>query len=159
MSTGQLSTTFDAGLAAVQELSAARARLKDVAHSTFKRKKRRMRYKAGAHPQVIARRKRLEDFRRLHRLDEASLSRADKYLRRKYGITLAERDSMLAAQGGRCATCEADSPGGRRGWHTDHDHDNGKVRGILCRPCNVALRRGITPEILRRMADYLEGNR
>lgn len=35
---------------------------------------------------------------------------------------------------GRCEICQRD------GWvDVDHDHVSGKVRGLLCRGCNVSL--------------------
>lgn len=61
---------------------------------------------------------------------------ANSHLRRAYGITLAQRDEMLARQGG-CALCGTTDPLGR--WHVDHDHQTNAVRGILCHKCNVKL--------------------
>lgn len=61
--------------------------------------------------------------------------------RRRYGITRADYDAMLAAQGGHCAVCPRTEPGGRgRYFHVDHDHQTGKVRGLLCHEHNTALR-------------------
>ena len=60
-------------------------------------------------------------------------------LQHEYGITLKEWNRMLARQGHRCAICRADSPGTSKGWHTDHNHVTGRVRGILCKNCNTAL--------------------
>lgn len=66
-------------------------------------------------------------------------------LKHKYGITLADYAAMLAAQGGGCAICGRHDPGGRPrtdGTITmavDHDHITGKLRGLLCRRCNVIL--------------------
>ena len=61
----------------------------------------------------------------------------DNYLRRKYNITEAEYDALLAAQGGVCAIC-GKRPGRVR-LGVDHDHATGKVRGLLCVRCNKAL--------------------
>jgi hypothetical protein len=58
-----------------------------------------------------------------------------------YDLTIEEFEAMLAAQGGVCAIC-AGPPGGR--WNrlfVDHDHETGKVRGLLCHLCNAALER------------------
>jgi hypothetical protein len=55
------------------------------------------------------------------------------HLRRRYGITGAEYDVMVEAQGGVCPGC------GGEPRHVDHDHKTGKVRGILCFNCNQAL--------------------
>lgn len=39
----------------------------------------------------------------------------------------------------------------------DHDHADGKLRGLLCRQCNVALGQlKDSPELIRRAADYLD---
>lgn len=58
----------------------------------------------------------------------------------KYGITCEERDAIIAEQGGLCAICGSDDPGGRWGaWHTDHCHQTNKVRGMLCDACNRGL--------------------
>lgn len=64
----------------------------------------------------------------------------NNYLRRFYGITLDQRDQMIADQDYKCKCCGIDlrdiAPN-----HVcvDHCHKTGKVRGILCRKCNVSL--------------------
>lgn len=62
----------------------------------------------------------------------------------KYGITIEERDAMVAAQNGLCAICgKAPNPEWKRPedrvLHCDHNHETGQVRGMLCGPCNKAL--------------------
>lgn len=72
---------------------------------------------------------------------------------RKYNITRAQYDDMLAQQGGRCASCPRTEPGGRGAYfHVDHDHQTGKVRGLLCFGCNTALR---DTAIMRGLLEYL----
>lgn len=53
----------------------------------------------------------------------------------KYGVTREIYAAMVAAQDGRCAVC------GERPDRLciDHDHETGKVRGLLCSSCNIAL--------------------
>lgn len=94
----------------------------------------------------------------------------DADLRRKYGITLADYRDLLERQGGVCAICQKPPGESRPGQGrvqgrpvrpllaVDHDHETGKVRGLLCIPCN----RGIgfledDPQIISRAADYLRG--
>lgn len=84
---------------------------------------------------------------------------------KKYGLMQADYEALLASQGGRCAICRTDdaqihtSKRGLKGaFHVDHDHRTGKVRGILCGPCNQGLGRfKDNPEALRRAAAYLDG--
>jgi hypothetical protein len=56
------------------------------------------------------------------------------HLKRNYGLTLEAFDALLAAQGGGCAIC-----GRTDADNVDHHHETGRVRGILCFPCNVAV--------------------
>lgn len=56
------------------------------------------------------------------------------HLRHRYGITVDDFDHMFAEQDGVCAICRA-APAA----HVDHDHDTGRVRGLLCFNCNGAL--------------------
>lgn len=88
-----------------------------------------------------------------------------RMLEREYGITQADYDRILAEQGGGCALCGATTvrhenlkkPRGEVSLHVDHDHKTGKVRGILCGPCNHALGKlNDDPELLRKAADYIE---
>lgn len=75
---------------------------------------------------------------------------------RKYGITIEQFDAMLESQGGVCAVCKGPALGKGR-YHVDHDHDTGKIRGLLCHKCNVAL--GMVQdsrEHLTRLIQYLE---
>lgn len=80
----------------------------------------------------------------------------DGVLRRVYGVTLAEKTAMLAAQGDRCAICRTDEPGGH-GWNLDHDHATKMPRGILCHGCNTALGGfGDSVDTLRAAIEYLK---
>ena len=83
---------------------------------------------------------------------------ANKLLRR-YGMTIEQYDIMLRAQEGRCAICRTDKPKGHGGktFHVDHDHTTGRVRGLLCSPCNSGLGHlGDDPDRIRAALAYLE---
>lgn len=58
-----------------------------------------------------------------------------------YGISRNEYDDMFALQNGRCAICETDKPraANKQNFYVDHDHETGKVRGLLCFECNIGL--------------------
>lgn len=63
---------------------------------------------------------------------------------------------MLQEQKGLCIGCYRHISSLKRGLCVDHSHDTGKVRGLLCHDCNLVARKHATPEILRRLADYIE---
>lgn len=65
--------------------------------------------------------------------EKAHGSTRDYHLRRRYGLTSADVEAMIEAQGGTCATCDG------KPEHVDHDHRTGRVRGVLCFNCNQAL--------------------
>lgn len=70
---------------------------------------------------------------------EANADRVrDRRLQRKFGITLAQYNQMLADQKNTCAICKG-PPSGKGAFHVDHDHISGKVRGLLCLSCNTAI--------------------
>ncbi len=82
---------------------------------------------------------------------------ASYVMEKRYGITHEERDTLLARQGGVCAICGTSDPGAKRGWHVDHCHSTGRVRGILCPNCNVGLGNfRDQPHLLTRAIDYLK---
>lgn len=60
------------------------------------------------------------------------------HLKRAYGMTPEAWDDLFISQGSKCALCMSLTAGGR-GWHVDHDHSTGAVRGIICRNCNLVL--------------------
>ena len=51
----------------------------------------------------------------------------------RYGLTQPQWQALYAEQGGHCALCEAPP------MAVDHDHATGRVRGLLCHRCNLAL--------------------
>ena len=85
------------------------------------------------------------------------LGEKNRNLQKKYGITLADYDTMLRLQKRVCAICKRHSPNPNFGLAVDHCHTTKKVRGLLCTNCN----RGIghfadDPARLREAALYLE---
>lgn len=98
---------------------------------------------------------RMSAYRRKRYAEDPERFRAD-HLRRKFGMSLAEYDAILEAQGGGCAIC-GDVPKPGESFHVDHLGD--VVRGILCVRCNNALgqlREDV--EIAGRAVDYLDSN-
>jgi hypothetical protein len=74
-------------------------------------------------------------------------------LRQRYGINGADEQAMIAVQRGLCAICS-----NAKAEHVDHDHETGRVRGVLCPGCNTGMGQlKDDPATLRRAADYLSG--
>ena len=95
-----------------------------------------------------------------HRRSITTEYKREERFRRVYGITLACYERMLVEQKGVCAICGHIQSWNRREGDVlvvDHDHDSGRVRGLLCHACNQTL--GLMrddPQTLRRAAAYLE---
>lgn len=66
-------------------------------------------------------------------------SARNSYLLYTYGLTLAEYDEMLLAQGNGCAICGKTPEENGKRLAVDHDHETGENRGLLCRQCNTGI--------------------
>jgi len=55
--------------------------------------------------------------------------------RDKYKFSKEEFNRLVEEQAGACAISKEDV----LNWHVDHDHQTGKVRGLLCGWCNTGL--------------------
>lgn len=97
---------------------------------------------------------------------------ARRYAREKlmtgvYGITEDDYQRMLREQEGKCAICGTTDP--RLALPTrsksdrfcvDHDHATGRVRGLLCSPCNTGLGHfGDNTETMAAAVRYLLRNK
>lgn len=79
---------------------------------------------------------------------------------RPHGLTLADYERMLIAQGSGCACCGAQVNKSGRRLGVDHDHRTGKVRGVLCHHCNAGIGHfEDDPARLRLAIAYLEKHR
>ena len=61
------------------------------------------------------------------------------HLKITYGITLEDYNKMFRNQQGCCALCSKHQNEFEMKLSVDHDHKNGRVRGLLCNPCNIRL--------------------
>lgn len=76
-----------------------------------------------------------------------------KYVRIKnlYGLSEEDHTKIYKSQKGLCAICLK-----KEKLDVDHCHKTKKVRGLLCRPCNLMLGKfNDDPKILRRAIRYL----
>ena len=62
-------------------------------------------------------------------------------LKRNYGVTMEMYLEMLAEQGDRCALCGVSQEEVSVPFVVDHNHETGRVRGLLCNNCNHGLGR------------------
>lgn len=82
-------------------------------------------------------------------------------LKNQYNITIQIYKEMLLKQNNCCYICKTINPGNKmQSFQIDHDHNTGKVRGLLCPKCNRGL--GFfndNVELLRTAALYLDSFR
>jgi hypothetical protein len=60
-------------------------------------------------------------------------------LKNVYGITLQQYEKMFKEQNGKCGICGIHQDTLKKSLCVDHCHKTNKVRGLLCKNCNVAL--------------------
>lgn len=61
------------------------------------------------------------------------------YDKHKYNLLPEEKQSMVKAQKNSCAICGYKFGQKSGDMHVDHNHETGKVRGLLCDLCNRGL--------------------
>ena len=86
--------------------------------------------------------RRLNDIRNKQwdRYYENNMSYYRKKCLSRYGMTPEDYDTLFKNQEGKCKICSSASPGGKyKFFHVDHCHTTGKVRGLLCSRCNLAI--------------------
>lgn len=59
-------------------------------------------------------------------------------LKRDYNLTLEQYNQMFVDQNGVCDICKENPSKGKQ-LCVDHDHNTGKVRGLLCNNCNFGI--------------------
>ena len=97
-----------------------------------------------------------------YRKKNAAVLRA-YWRQRKTGCTQEQYDALYAAQDGKCALCGDSTPGRFVGngkaqdFCADHDHETGRIRGLLCGNCNAGIGHlQDNSTLLRKAADYLD---
>lgn len=78
-------------------------------------------------------------------------------LKKLYGITVEQYNEMLESQGGVCAICH-DNNIRELKLAVDHDHETGKVRGLLCDRCNRGIGLLRTIKNVKSAYKYLKEN-
>lgn len=100
------------------------------------------------------------DYERQRRSKRPGISAGwrNAYLKRTYGITLKDELALWDAQDSKCAICEKTLTTATR--QIDHCHKTGRVRGLLCTPCNLLVawiensNHRLTPRALKYLASY-----
>jgi hypothetical protein len=137
--------------ATLEEKSAARRQQKLEAMKRYReRNKEALREKSKAY-RLINREVCIERTKKWQRENPSKAK--DMVYRRKYGITLAEYEAMVAQRDGKCDICSE-----KKQLVVDHCHDDGCVRGLLCDRCNVGIGcLSDDPDRLIAAASYIAG--
>ena len=79
-----------------------------------------------------------------------------QHIRRKYKISVEEYNNLFESCQGRCSICNVRQTECKKKLAVDHNHTDGKIRGLLCSQCNVGL--GMfndDPNLLLKAIEYL----
>lgn len=77
---------------------------------------------------------------------------------RTYNVSLQDAEMLVALRDGEGAWCDiCRTTAGP--FEIDHDHETGKIRGILCKNCNLILRRKLSIQIAQAIIEYLSRDR
>lgn len=78
---------------------------------------------------------------------------------RKYGLTLEQFAELHELQRGLCAICGLLmklNTNGKQACNVDHCHKTGRVRGLLCTRCNMAIGQfADSPDLMLKAIAYL----
>ncbi len=89
------------------------------------------------------------------RARRARRSKHGSHLKKAYGISIEDYDKILAAQGGTCAICNGGTS--KNFFALDHNHKNGRPRGLTCARCNSMLAKSMDRvEVLERAVEYMK---
>lgn len=96
---------------------------------------------------------RMKEYRKVRdKLPDVQNRTRTSHFKRKYGITMEKYKELYDAQKGNCAICESH----KEILCVDHNHKDGKVRGLLCQKCNKGI--GLLNDdekILSKAIEYL----
>lgn len=89
--------------------------------------------------------------------DSRPAERRKHWLKKNYGMSQEEYNLKLKEQNNGCAICGRTQT--TKNLAVDHCHTSGKIRSLLCGPCNTGLGQFMdNPELLIKAADYLKGH-
>ena len=95
------------------------------------------------------------------RKDNPETTRA-KNLKSRFDMTIEQYNIIFLKQKGKCVICQKsetikDKRGSVKWLSIDHDHNTGKVRGLLCNSCNTGLgKMGDSIKVLESAIKYLK---
>lgn len=91
--------------------------------------------------------------------DAGRLVEMKSHLKTKFGISIEQKERMFQEQNGQCAICLKELASLKSAC-VDHDHVTGKVRDLLCKPCNSYLGKiEKNKEVLKNLNAYVEKHR
>lgn len=87
------------------------------------------------------------------------------HIRRTYGISWEDYLQLFVSQSGECSICRTklsthqQEDNQHEIAHIDHNHETGKIRGLLCNKCNTGIGYFKDSALLCKLASqYLEEN-
>ena len=117
-------------------------RLKDIKKT---REKDRERYKINAEHR--------REYARKYRKDNPEKLR-ETHLKSNYGISTLDFNNMLKNQNNKCDICKRDMNDYGKVFCVDHNHSTGKIRSLLCDPCNFGI--GFYEKYADKYKEYID---